>query len=295
MKEIGIILKGKREELGMSIDEVSAKTRLTTKYIKAIEEGDMDFFNNDLSYLRFFLKSYCDVVGVDFNEMKAKLDDSIDDYTSTISMKAIQENIEIENNIKKTATRNPNIKSEKVKRKIKIDFSLVSLIAVIAIIVVFVIYAVVVMILPNMGGEETPVPPKVEETPKKEDDTPPVAEEKPVEAKKEVNITKKDEHTYIIENIKEGEELSVETKFGSNSWFGLTIDDVALNEPASKIYNFDETVSFKTPAKDGKKIKIRLGYFAKTTFKVNGKEVPVDDKLKTLANADEITLVVKVG
>ncbi len=63
MEEIGKLLKEKRLELGLTIEEVSEKTRLTQKHIKALEEGDISFFHDDLSYLRFFVKSYCEVFG----------------------------------------------------------------------------------------------------------------------------------------------------------------------------------------------------------------------------------------
>ena len=83
MEKIGNMLKEKRIELGMSVEDISEKTRLTTKHIKALEEGDISFFHEDLSYLRFFVKSYCDAVGIDFEDMKDELRESIDDYTMT--------------------------------------------------------------------------------------------------------------------------------------------------------------------------------------------------------------------
>ena len=41
MKEIGKILQEKRIAAGLDIEAVSAKTRLTPKHIKALEEGDI--------------------------------------------------------------------------------------------------------------------------------------------------------------------------------------------------------------------------------------------------------------
>ena len=38
MEKIGNMLKEKRIELGMSVEDISEKTRLTTKHIKALEE-----------------------------------------------------------------------------------------------------------------------------------------------------------------------------------------------------------------------------------------------------------------
>ena len=70
MENIGKMLKEKRLELGLSIDDISEKTRLTPKDVKALEEGDMSFFHEDLSYLRFFVKIYCEAVNIDFERCK---------------------------------------------------------------------------------------------------------------------------------------------------------------------------------------------------------------------------------
>ena len=57
MEKIGNMLKEKRIELGMSVEDISEKTRLTTKHIKALEEGDISFFHEDLLFTLF-----CEIV-----------------------------------------------------------------------------------------------------------------------------------------------------------------------------------------------------------------------------------------
>ena len=78
MKEIGELLKQKRLEKGYTIDEVSDKTRLSIPHIKAIEAGNVDYFKNDLPYLRYFLRSYCELVDVDFDSIKDQLQDVVE-------------------------------------------------------------------------------------------------------------------------------------------------------------------------------------------------------------------------
>ena len=67
MEDFSKLLKEKREQAGLSIDDVCEKTRLTQKHIKALEDGNMEFFRDDLSYMRFFVKSYCEAVGMDYD------------------------------------------------------------------------------------------------------------------------------------------------------------------------------------------------------------------------------------
>lgn len=96
MEEIGRLLKEKRLELGLTIEEVSDQTRLTQKHIKALEEGDISFFHDDLSYLRFFVKSYCDVLGIDFDDIKDELRKDVNDYTMTFTTSTQLNHEEIE-------------------------------------------------------------------------------------------------------------------------------------------------------------------------------------------------------
>ena len=54
MKEIGATLRKRREELGYTLEEMSNKTRISVAQLNALEEGDLEFFKDDLSYVRYF-------------------------------------------------------------------------------------------------------------------------------------------------------------------------------------------------------------------------------------------------
>ena len=112
MEEIGRLLKEKRLELGLTIEEVSDQTRLTQKHIKALEEGNISFFHDDLSYLRFFVKSYCDVLGLDFEDIKDELRKDVNDYTMTFTTSAQINHEEIEKNIAKSEKAEQGFHSE---------------------------------------------------------------------------------------------------------------------------------------------------------------------------------------
>ena len=40
MKNVGLRLKEQREEVGFTLEEMSAKTKITTPQLRALEEGD---------------------------------------------------------------------------------------------------------------------------------------------------------------------------------------------------------------------------------------------------------------
>ncbi|MFR9256286.1 MAG: helix-turn-helix domain-containing protein [Merdibacter sp.] len=70
MAKFNEILKTKREELGLSIADISERTRLTERYIVALEKRDIPSFEEDLSYLRYFVRAYCDAVGVPYDMVR---------------------------------------------------------------------------------------------------------------------------------------------------------------------------------------------------------------------------------
>ena len=59
-------LKRTREEAGITLQRVSAKTRIDIKFLEAIERGDVDFLP-DL-YVKAFIKQYAKVLGLDEEE-----------------------------------------------------------------------------------------------------------------------------------------------------------------------------------------------------------------------------------
>ena len=239
MDKIGSLLKQKRLEKGLTIEAVSEKTRLTIKHLKAIEEGDISYFRDDLSYLRFFLKAYCNALELDFEEIKGELQDSIDDYTTSFTKEALKEHAQIERGIAKTNEKIRNSeqpeerkpkkkKPKKARRHRKIDISLVSFLAIIVVIVIGLIFAFVMWFQGNQHidddvNQRPPIATKDDNTnddnkPKdnasdNNEATVPSVPDKP-EEKKEMSISKPVEEdgkaVYEIENAEIGKEIDIE-------------------------------------------------------------------------------------
>lgn len=66
-KQFAEELKAAREKAGISLQQVSAKTRIDIKFLKALENGDFNFLP-DL-YVKAFIKQYSKVVGLDEQEV----------------------------------------------------------------------------------------------------------------------------------------------------------------------------------------------------------------------------------
>ncbi len=64
MKQIGKELKEVREEKGISLEEISEKTKIQPRFLKAIESGNWRELPEEV-YLRGFLRTYADALGLD--------------------------------------------------------------------------------------------------------------------------------------------------------------------------------------------------------------------------------------
>lgn len=292
MDKIGSMLREKRLEKGLTIEEISQKTRLTIKHIKALEEGDISYFKDDLSYLRFFLRAYCDALGIDFEPLREELQDSIEDYTTSFSTDTLIAHAQIEKGVQKTNEKMKQPQSaKKAKRKKKkrrykkVDFSLLSFLAIVIVILIGLIFAFVMWFQGNQDKESnvTENKPPVATVPTYTEDPktptpPPVVVEPPVE-EKEMAITKTLEDSgqaiYTIENLKAEDELDIEITFGSNSSFRVLVNDVELNDPPRGIQNYKTVLHVREKAEPNKKILLAFGFMQNNSIKVNNQQLEI--------------------
>ncbi len=290
MENIGKMLKEKRLELGLSIDDISEKTRLTPKHVKALEEGDMSFFHEDLSYLRFFVKSYCEAVNIDFEDVKDELRESIDDYTTTFLNKAELTHQEIEKNVSRSERLSRVQSSDTGRRSLRIqkpDVSLVSLVAIIGVVAIIILFAFVIFLkIGNKNddlSQKQPVAPiqnEVGENVTEENSNKPSSDNSG--EKEEMEIVAGDDAThFFLTNVKDGDKLKVDTAFnGSNSGYSVTIindgnEEVRNNE----VYNMGQTASTEVEVKKGTKINVYVGCMYQTEIKINDKVVKLDSSV----------------
>ena len=83
MKNIGLKLKEKRIQNGLSIDEVAEDLKLRPSQIESIEEGRKDDFK-DIFYLKYFIRDYAKYLGLDSDKMLDEFNEYLFDETSKI-------------------------------------------------------------------------------------------------------------------------------------------------------------------------------------------------------------------
>ena len=90
MKEIGKHLKEKREENGVSIDEVAEDLNIDEDAIENMEEGNIRAFK-DMYTLKELVKDYSKYLGLDVNDIVEEFNDFLFEHTSKISLEDLEE------------------------------------------------------------------------------------------------------------------------------------------------------------------------------------------------------------
>ena len=109
MKEIGEKFKEARENMGISIEEVSGDLNVPVKQIENLEEGNMESFK-DIFYLKYFIRDYAKYLGLNKEDLVDEFNEYLFDYTSKLSLEEIkkaqkeEKKDKIENKIKSPYT-----------------------------------------------------------------------------------------------------------------------------------------------------------------------------------------------
>ena len=90
MREIGEKLKEKREENGLSIEEVANDLKLKPVQVESVENGDKDSFK-DVSDIKNIIMEYSKYLGLDGEELVDEFNEYMFDCTSKISVGSIKE------------------------------------------------------------------------------------------------------------------------------------------------------------------------------------------------------------
>ena len=71
MNEFYKNLKAIREEQGISLDEIHERTKINKSVLSLIEDGKFEDLNR--TYLRLFLRAYCNEIGVNRKNRKNRI------------------------------------------------------------------------------------------------------------------------------------------------------------------------------------------------------------------------------
>lgn len=111
------ILKQRRINLNLTIDDVALQTRLRPEYVRAIEENNLDIFSDDFSYVRYFVHGYCDAIGVNWNIIKDEVDANIHAYAAARDQAMYNAQVKMLQSMPAVKTTRKNVRQTRKKRK----------------------------------------------------------------------------------------------------------------------------------------------------------------------------------
>lgn len=270
------LLKQRRQDLKLTIQDVADQTRLAPQYIQAVEAHSLGAFQNDYDFMRSFIRSYCDAIGVNYAAISNEVESDIIDLQSR-SVEPSQPQRVVRKQKKPTkAPKNTNklmkiwhtlmrSRNARVYQLIALGVSLILVLSVINMILTF-------SSRRQAAIEEEQ---RQEEIAKKEKETQELAQKKKeAEKKKEIHIENvdKENNVFEISNVLEGDgKLKFTITMPEESTVVFYVNDELIDDAVDSIpqETFKKTISVDQTCT----LQLEIGNYANNEIKINGKQV----------------------
>lgn len=131
MKEIGEHFKEKREEIGITLKEVSNDLNIDEIVLENLEEGNNKVFK-DILELKNTVMTYTKYLGLDENEMTDQINDYLYEKTSKIKIEDIKEELGKVQNKEEKKVKTPYT----IERKNKTDYSILFICLILVLLII---------------------------------------------------------------------------------------------------------------------------------------------------------------
>jgi hypothetical protein len=253
MDRIASIFKHQRELLGYSLEDLSVKTKLTIHQLQALEDGNINFFKDDITYFPFMVRFVSNTLKIDYESIKPDVEQIIATFHSTQAFKKIQQRDEIHRSI------NRKVSELGVKKKLNIDYTFVALILLLTVLVIALAFTFITTILPRLSSN-TNADNELIVLPDNPTDDEPEVPTGPVEPELVIVINEVTYNTYTITSFDESEKVVFKvTPKNSQSWIRFTLNGTIVALPATAIYPVNQEVIYELVPTLNDEVSIRLG------------------------------------
>ena len=268
MTDLGQLLKEARKEKGITLEQLEETTKIRRRYLEAIEEGDYHVLPGNF-YVRAFIKSYAEAVGLDPNEVLRM-------YRNVIPATDLEPEIQ--------PIRRPRGNDNNAEKVMKwASHLLVWLFPLFIIGVIYYFINASSEVKPRIQ-EEPPITDRMEQKPEEtenlalptpETNTPPEEENEAEPPQPDLVFVSEDDTTYIY-NAVNSDKVKIEMKVtGDRCWVLLREENQSGAEIHQQEFSQDQEASWESD----KSLWLRLGKPGAVELKVNG-IVLDDEKLK---------------
>jgi len=130
MDDIGLKLKEKREENGVSIEEAAEDLKMRPSQIISLESGKREDFK-DVMTLKYFIRDYAKYLGLDGEKIVDEFNEFLFDFTSKIPIDKIEEAKQNNKENKKISSPYTTVKTKSNKSKIAVISCIIILLIII--------------------------------------------------------------------------------------------------------------------------------------------------------------------
>lgn len=302
MAKFNEILKSKREELGLSIADISERTRLTERYIIALEKRDIPSFEEDLSYLRYFVRAYCDAVGVPYEQVKEDVQEAVTAFAKEKEIALTQTHTDMEQHIQQAealskvdknteGSRRPASRGKR-RRYDRMDASFLSFVAIVLVVLIIVVFALVVFLRSAANAPQES--PDLQSTPPIQDDQTVGNEQEPVlpDERQEMTIEKSATTTYTVNNVYAGDVLTFTLTPGGSSALDLRVDGESVH-PSKQVYSSSDPFTYELTVEKSCVVEIDYGFMSYNTIAINGEQLAIDASIPN-TNGGSATFTIQI-
>ena len=290
MKGIGKLLKEKRESKNLSLQDVSQSIKTNVEILKAIEDWDIEFFSDDLSYLNYYIKYYLKFLNIEYN-YEEELKEAIKSYKEKKLEETSINEININNNIQNKISKSNVYKKEGIKIK---DYPFITFI-IAAIIILCILFGVIYQNSDSIFNEKPVETPEVTQpiiipTPTPEaTPLPPTATPIP-----QLNVTKIDATNYEVRGFTIDEPVNVKVSLNApETWIRVLVNNVVSNNPKSQIYPQNTEFTVIEKVQNDSIISVHLGLFKDNNIYINDQLLVLDDSIINTTTAYQINIIFK--
>ena len=298
MNKLSLYIREKREEKGITIEELSKRTLISPAVLKDIEAGKFDKYSGEEAYVKMYLKKISSALEVDREDLTQQyiaLTREIElDKLKEIDEK-IDRNMEVVEKGKTFVFSTPNVARKPSVYEDKSHRNLIKgalILVVLCMIVGLCWYGFAIM----NSSQDTDFKPQ----------TPPSVEgnlgDNNQDADTNTNTDTNTDNNNLVDNstqlsqvtfnrtgklnfeftLPDGvEEFVFKVEFGSKSWAKLSVNGAVYNQFNSKIYNSandsnnPEVVEMTFKTSEFESLDLRNGYSMNHRYYINGTEVPL--------------------
>jgi cytoskeletal protein RodZ len=280
MDRIASIFKQQRELLGLSLEDLSIKTKLSINQLQAIEDGKIEFFKDDITYFPFMIRFVANTLQINYDSIKTDVEQIIATFHNTQALKKVQQR-EIINHSVKQKTNKLGIKKKK-----SIDYTFISLMMLLATLVIALVITFFTVILPRLSQE-----PKTDNTQVELPDDPNdnVDEEPtdPIDPEIVLTVSEVTYNTYTISNFDPQTKVTFKVvPVVRQAWIRFALNNTVLTLPATAIYPLGQEVILEHLPTINDEVNIRVGDMVANNveFFINDVKIALNARFNTRAS-----------